>query len=65
MTPAVQDMPASLASLYAVRERVPRRLDDATPYSPDWAAASEYADEIEAEIAAWMAPTRGSSEPTG
>jgi hypothetical protein len=43
--------PDSLAALYAVRERVKRRLDDATPYSPDWAAASDYADEIDAEIA--------------
>jgi len=50
MTTAVQTAPDTLAGLYAVRERVQRRLDEAAPYSPDWAAASEYADEIDREI---------------
>jgi len=50
MTTAVQTAPDTLDGLYAVRERVQRRLDEAAPYSPDWAAASEYADEIDREI---------------
>jgi hypothetical protein len=55
MTVAVEPAPVSLASLLALRERVQHRLDEATPYGPDWAAASDYVDEIDEEIAARIA----------
>lgn len=52
----------SLASLYALRERVQRRLEDAAPYSPDWAAASEHGEELDQEIAAQLARSNESAQ---
>lgn len=55
MTVLAEPVRLSLAGLYALRERVQRRLEDAAPYSPDWAAASDHAEEIDQEIAARVA----------
>jgi hypothetical protein len=55
-----------LARLFEMRERVQRRIEDAAPYSPDWAAASEHAEELEREIAlGWTTPSLRSKSVGG
>ena len=43
--------------------RVNRRIEQAVPYSPDWAAAMDELEELEALLASEPARTRADQEP--